>query len=796
MNKSFKIKLTFITAILFFLFALAGVMCGTLYANAESTSYFEMEQGAYIRIDTDNNKNGIRFRAKFSDDVKANIESAKEYGFLVFPQQYLVGTKVTDYVKELSQYVKIVSDKTSYVENGSNYLNCALVDILEANRSLEFTAVCYYIDNNGKYNYAHLDHNFSRSLTSLLSKAYINENAAVADKAQYRAELATAYDWFPSVNYPVEIDSANALSSIAQEVAAGETFDYVEFKLTENVNLGSDFTPIASTFNGTIDANKKEVTFLYGKEICADSTKVVNQGKTSSVPESTDPTTEQWMTANNVTQYGVKTIGADNTFTMYASNMTISGKCPVDHGSPYIAFNGDYGAGTFVSLDFVGKAMPYVSFFNKNVTNSMIDGEEGILLVNGVGGNNTAGVYTTSINDKYTVMAPKKAESGNFWSGERTALTSQDPLGDASSSQFGAANLVDGTNYRLIVGITYCQAGTEASAQFTVNAKLINVDTNTCISTIVTPCTLNGKITTTIGADYFTGSIVIYGSTFGETMVKINSVDRNGSFGLYGLQNLETTETIQNWMNKNSIKYYNAETVASDGTFTLAQNKYKLNDGTKNICMYNDAPYLAIDKDINFAGTAVSFDFSGKNMPFIGLAQSKLSSSWTNEISGLLIANGFYDYDNTTASGRYTDRLQLFKDNLPANGYFWSGGTVLSNSGGSASIGVAGLDAATDYRMVLFIEKNASYGWQLYYRLYTLNNGAPKTPVLQGNVKIGNLSDYSDEYFIGKLCFWSAPAYQAQFKINGIYCGVTSGNIWQIASGTYTGTNSFFQLAA
>lgn len=795
MNKLLKIKLTFITATLCFLFAFVGVMYGTIFANAETTSYFEMEQGAYIRIDTENNENGIRFRAKFSDDVKDKIESATEYGFLVFPQQYLVDSEVTDYATELKQYVKIVSDKSSYVENGSNYLNCALVDIREYNRSLEFTAVCYYIDN-GTYNYADLDHNFSRSLTSLLSKAYINENAKVADKAANRKLLAQVYDWFPSINYPVQIDSASALSSIAEEVAAGETFNMVEFKLTENVYLGSEFTPIASTFNGTIDVDNKEVTFLYGKEICADNTKVVNNTNIKSIPETTDSATEQWMTENNVTQYGVKTIGADNTFTMYASSMTISGKCPVDHGNPYIAFNGNYGAGTFVSLDFVGKAMPYVSFFNKNVTNSMMDGEDGILLVNGVGGYNTAGVYTTSIDKAYTVMAPKKAESGNYWSGERTTLTSQDPLGDSDSKKFGAANLVDGTNYRLVVGITYCQAGTGANAKFTVNAKLINVDTNTCVSTLVTPCTLNGKITTTIGDDYFSGSIVIYGSTFGETVVKNISVDENGSFGLYGLQNLEVNEVTQTWIDKNSIKYYNAETIASDGTFTLAQNKYILNDGTKNINMYNDAPYLALDQDINFAGTAISFDFSGKNMPFIGLAQSNLTSSWTNEISGLLIANGFYDYNNIGASGRYTNRLQLFKDNLPANGYFWDDGTVMVANGTTNSVGVENLEDGTDYRIVLFIENNASYGWQLYYRLFTLRNGVPHTAVLSGNVKIGNLTDYSDDYFIGKLMFWSAPAYKAQFKINGIYQGVTASNLYPIAAGTYTGTNSFFQLAA
>ena len=93
MNKLLKIKLTFITATLCFLFAFVGVMYGTIFANAETTSYFEMEQGAYIRIDTENNENGIRFRAKFSDDVKDKIESATEYGFLVFPQQYLVDSE-------------------------------------------------------------------------------------------------------------------------------------------------------------------------------------------------------------------------------------------------------------------------------------------------------------------------------------------------------------------------------------------------------------------------------------------------------------------------------------------------------------------------------------------------------------------------------------------------------------------------------------------------------------------------------------------------------------------------------
>ena len=47
------------------------------------------------------------------------------------------------------------------------------------------------------------------------------------------------------------------------------------------------------------------------------------------------------------------------------------------HDNPYIAYNGDYGLGSLVQVDFTGNNMPYISFFRdddytKNIRSGVI----------------------------------------------------------------------------------------------------------------------------------------------------------------------------------------------------------------------------------------------------------------------------------------------------------------------------------------------------------------------------------------------------------------------------------------
>ena len=537
-----------------------------------------------------------------------------------------------------------------------------------------------------------------------------------------------------------------------------------------------------------------EWTLTYKVKEPTESGKILRKGfKTITVYDG-DKDTIGWIKENNVTTNKLisdtQGILADNTFVMSLADMWLSGTCSVDGGHPYVAINGNYGSGTFVSLDFVGKAMPYVSFFNKKVTNSMMDGEDGILLINGISGmgaDSATGkpVPKTSVDDRYTAMAPKKAESGNFWSGDRIAIGGYDENKVIESSVFGAANLVDGTNYRLIVGITNCQTGEGANAKFTVNAMLINIDTNQTVKKLVYSCSLANTMTKTVSEDFFIGSIVIYGSTFGETKVKINSITENGDIENYVAQDLTVSDTIKTWINSNSIRYYNAECIADDKTITLAQNMF-LNGNRAN----PDAPYAGLNKDIDFVNTAVSIDFTGKNMPFIGFAQGRLTSSWTDGTKGILLTNGFIEHNNiptdaSVANHRYATRLLMFKpNNMQVNGNFWEGGTELNGSDGTR-FGIFNFDDSTSYRLVLFIEKNTQYnGYFMYIRLYTLTGGQPYQSVLAGNAKIGSLTDFNDEYFTGKLTFMSSPAYKAQFKINGVFNSATTSELYKIACGT------------
>ena len=115
----------------------------------------------------------------------------------------------------------------------------------------------------------------------------------------------------------------------------------------------------------------------------------------------------------------------------------------------YLAIDGNYGLGSYLTLDFTGKNMPEVAFFAKNYNDSMYaegTSKQGIVVVTGIttwNGGLDSGVNSngTQINYGYPYMIQDAADGG-FCEG---AL---------KSSALGRANLVDGKNYRVIMGFT------------------------------------------------------------------------------------------------------------------------------------------------------------------------------------------------------------------------------------------------------------------------------------------------------------------------------------------------------
>lgn len=261
---------TFIVALLCSVLLLTPVKTARAAAitDADNTTFAMMEK-AQVRLAENA---GMRFRVKLGGATKTAIESADSAGFLIFPKAYLtadvigaanyidkkvVAEGVVDDTKTgLYDYVNVAIDTTKIYEDTteSAYMaNGVIWGIKENNRDLQFAAIAYY-EKDGAYTYASFNSDFSRSISYVLGKCYLNE----ADK---RASVMQYFDWLGSENNAIEISSSEDLEALSAAVAESESFENMNFSLTADVTV-DDFTPVSADFAGVVNGNNNTVTMV------------------------------------------------------------------------------------------------------------------------------------------------------------------------------------------------------------------------------------------------------------------------------------------------------------------------------------------------------------------------------------------------------------------------------------------------------------------------------------------------------------------------------------------------------
>ena len=179
----------------------------------------------------------------------------------------------------------------------------------------------------------------------------------------------------------------------------------------------------------------------------------------------------------------------------------------------YFAFDGEYSFNDYLVLDFTGKNMPEVMFFAKNYDKSMYysQGKQGVVVASGI----TLWDGTTGSAQANNTMVGVSGPFGAYFEGA-AAPHGGNMLGDFSS-QLARANLVDGTKYRVIMGIT--QSGTT----FTLNYLLYNLTTGEVVEEITQTSwaffTGENAAVNNMTLDDLSGSIVLYGKFGAETTV-------------------------------------------------------------------------------------------------------------------------------------------------------------------------------------------------------------------------------------------------------------------------------------
>lgn len=233
---------------------------------------------------------------------------------------------------------------------------------------------------------------------------------------------------------------------------------------------------------------------------------------------------QTFMKENNITAYAYDSINADMSVTLrpgyyQGSPMDAGDKLMYDDDVPYVAYNGNYGAGAYMVVDFTGKNVPQFCFFAKEVSSSLLDGKAGFYVHTGLAKPN-GDSESPHDGGRVTFFGPNKIEYAHIDNQGRIGPVYGYQTDAPVNSPLSINGLVDGVRYRYVIGIKSAQNG-----KFVLEQLLINLDTNEEVVRYETE--ISGSWIT---ADYLNTNIVMYGRyNVAITLDKIYAVYENVS---------------------------------------------------------------------------------------------------------------------------------------------------------------------------------------------------------------------------------------------------------------------------
>ena len=227
-----------------------------------------------------------------------------------------------------------------------------------------------------------------------------------------------------------------------------------------------------------------------------------------------------FMSANNITAYAYDTINDDLQVKLQPGWYQGNHYTVKSDDVPYVSYNGSYGDKSYIVMDFTGKNLPWVGFFIKETTSSLIDKRAGVLV--GTGHTKLDGTQLSATdNDRVTFYGPNKVDSktaGGMRFDSDGRYSDQWKIEKGSKMPINA--LEDGVHYRWVIGIKSATTG-----KVVIEALLINLDTGAKVDYQTKELT-----DTAFTADYITGNIVLYGRYINAiTLDKIYPVYTNVS---------------------------------------------------------------------------------------------------------------------------------------------------------------------------------------------------------------------------------------------------------------------------
>ena len=253
-----------------------------------------------------------------------------------------------------------------------------------------------------------------------------------------------------------------------------------------------------------------EEELLAQSSIYIDNIKLVTGGNVKTITDAA----QEFLSENDIEVYEQKSVNDDLSVELYDGMYQGSDTNIRNDDVPYVAYKGDFGAGSYVAVDFTGKNVPQLCFFVKDITPSLTDGLAGVYIHTGLTRLN--GNYYTALDcGRVTFFGPNKVEYGRIDSSGRY---SGQFGGEDEPSPLSLRGLVDGVRYRYVAGIKSVESG-----KVTLELLLINLDAGEEVV----------RYTRELVGAYFndkfaTGNIVMYGRyNAAITLDKIYAVYKN-----------------------------------------------------------------------------------------------------------------------------------------------------------------------------------------------------------------------------------------------------------------------------
>ena len=434
----------------------------------------------------------------------------------------------------------------------------------------------------------------------------------------------------------------------------------------------------------------------------------------------------------------------------------------------YFAIDGEYGLGDFVAFDFTGKNMPEVMFFAKNYDESMYysEGKKGVVVASGI----TLWDGTTGSAQTSNTMVGVSGPFGAYFEGAAA------PHGGNMLSDFDAqlarANLVDGKQYRVIIGIVesgdhrafslkymlynitddvLIEEATQTSWNFYTgaNEEVGNLTLNDLVGSIVlygkfgTACTIDKLYGVYDDIDYYTiknGIGKTYSVTFkgldGEELEKVDL-----AFGKIPAFDGELPEcTIPDDEYFTYSYGWNSEfaPVTGDVEYSLVLIS-KVKDGVpahnissngENLVLnagsigddasyakgeqergYVDQAYFAIDGEYGL-DTYVAFDFTGKNLPEVAFFAKNYDNSMyadgTNK-EGIVVITGITTWEGGLDTGIRGNGTDMYFGH-PYMVQDASANSFIHSRPESPAIARANLVDGTHYRIIMGFVAGSGHG--------------------------------------------------------------------------------------